>query len=136
MLILNNIFRISAHRFKYLRQRVVLTGLGSPTFASALKAAAEVYGCFNRQFLESVLDSWTSSDEESFGFPCLDISNRYFTPAKEAVNGQEIAFPKGVDPRGILHGMMVGDGNCSYVYTEDNLVQYFSGCRDKNGGQK
>ena len=103
---------------------------------NALKAAGEVYGCFDRQFSEGILDSWTSSEEESFGFPCLDISNRYFTPAKEAVNSQEIAFPKGVDPRGILHGMLIGDGSCSYVHTEDNLVQYFLSCRGKNGSLK
>jgi hypothetical protein len=113
-----------------------LTGLGSSTFTSALKAAGEVYGCFDRQFSEGILESWTSSDEESFGFPCLDISNRYFTPAKEAVNSQEIAFPKGVDPRGILLGMTTANGSCSYVHTEDNLVQYFLSCRDKNGSLK
>ena len=133
---LNKNFRISAHRFKYLCQHVALTGLGSSTFMSALKAASEVYGCFDRQFSEGILESWTSSEEESFGFPCLDISNRYFTPAKDEVNSQEVAFPKGVDPRGILLGMTIANGSCSYVHTEDNLVQYFLSCRDKNGSLK
>ena len=127
--------RISAHRFKYLRQRVVLTGLGSATFMSALEAANQVYGTFDRQFSEGILDCWSSSEEECFGFPCLDISSRYLTPAKEA-KGQEIAFQKGVDPRGILHGMAIGDGTCSYVHTEDNQVQYFSSCRDRSGSLK
>ena len=102
---------------------------------SALDAAREVYGCFDRQFSEGVLDSWSTSEEKSFGFPCLDISNRYLTPAKEA-KGQEIAFQKGVDPHGILGGMAIGDGTCSYVHTEDNQVQYFLSCRDKNGSIK
>jgi hypothetical protein len=100
-----------------------------------LEAANEIYGYFDRQFSEGVLDSWTSSDEKPFGFPCIDISNRYLTPAKEA-KGQEIAFQKGVDPRGVLRGMANGDGTCSYVHTEDNQVQYFLSCRDKNGSIK
>jgi hypothetical protein len=136
MLILNKNFRISHQHFKYLRQHVVLTGLGSPTFTSTLKSAGEVFGCFDHQFSEGILDSWTSSEEQSFGFPCFNISNRYFTPAKDAVNSQKITFPKGVNPHGILHGMSIGDGNCSYVHTEDNLVQYFLICRDKNGSRK
>jgi hypothetical protein len=113
----------------------VLTGLGSPTFTSALEAAGEVYGYFDRQFSEGILDSWTSSEEKCFSFPCLDISNCYLTPLKEA-NGPEIAFQKGVDPRGILRGMAIGDGTCSYVHTEENQVQYFSSCRDRSGTLK
>ena len=113
----------------------MLTGLGSASFTSALEAAGEVYGYFDRQFSENILDSWTSSEEKCFGFPCLDISNCYLTPVKEA-NGPEIAFQKGVDPRGILRGMAISDGTCSYVHTEENQVQYFSSCRDKNGTLK
>jgi hypothetical protein len=100
-----------------------------------LEAAREVYGCFDRQFSEGILDSWSTSEEQAFGFPCLDISNRYLTPAKEA-KGQDTAFQKGVDPRGILRGMATGDETCSYVHTEDNQVQYFVSCRDKNGSIK
>ena len=133
--ILKKKIRISAHRFRYLRQSVVLTGLGSAAFMGALQAAGEVYGCFDREFSEGILDSWSSSEEKSFGFPCLDISNRYLTPAKEA-KGENIPFQKGVDPRGILRGMAMGDGTCSYVHTEDNEVQYFLSCRDKNGSIK
>ena len=125
-------YRIPAHWFRYLRQRIVLTGLGSAAFTSALEAAGEIYGSFDRQFSENILESWTSSEEKSFDFPCFEISNRYLTPAKEA-KGQEIAFQKGVDPRGILRGMAIGDGTCSYIHTEDNEVQYFITCRDKNG---
>lgn len=102
---------------------------------SALDAAGKVHACFDRLFSEGILDGWTSSEEKCFGYPCLDISNRYLTPVKEA-KGQEIAFQKGVDPRGILRGMAIGDGTCSYVHTEDNQVQYFLTCRDRNGGLK
>lgn len=86
---------------------------------ATLEAAGEVYGCLDHQFSKGVLDSWTNSEEKCFGFPCLDISNCYFTPAKDT-KGQEIPFQKGVDPCGILHGMVIGDGTCSYVHTEDN----------------
>lgn len=102
---------------------------------SALEAASEVYGCFDRQFSEGILDSWISSEENCFGFPCLTISNRYLTPEKEA-RGQDVAFQKGVDPRGILRGMMNADSSCLYVHTEDNQVQYFVSSRDKNGSLK
>ena len=81
------------------------------------------------------MESWCSSDEKAFGFPCLDISNRYLTPEKEA-KGQDVGFQKGVDPQGVLRGMAMGDGTCSYVHTEDNQVQYFVSYREKNGSIK
>ena len=109
-----------------------MTGLGTPTFTSALEAAGKVYGYFDRQFSEGTLDSWSCSEEKTFGFACLDISNRYLTPENEA-KGQDVAFQKGVDPHGVLRGMATGDGTCSYVHTEDNQVQYFETCRVKNG---
>jgi hypothetical protein len=103
---------------------------------SALDAAGEIYGHFNRQFSEGILDSWTSSQEKYHNAPCFDISNWYLTPAKETMGLQDTPFHKGVDPRGILCGMANGDGTCSYVHTEDNQVQYFTAYRDGNGNRK
>ena len=97
----------------------------------------EIYGHFDRQFSEGVLDSWVRSpvDDDS-DFPCLNLSNRYFTPAKEAHGLEATPFPKGVDPRGILEGMARGDGLTTHIHTEDNLVQYFSTKRDAEGNKK
>ncbi|KAF8240630.1 hypothetical protein L208DRAFT_1231697, partial [Tricholoma matsutake] len=126
--------KVTAQRYRFLWQQVTLTGLSSPTFTSALNAAVEIYGCFDHQFSEGILESWTAS-QEMLDMPCFDISNHYLMPAKET-NDPDIASQKKVDPRGILHGMADGDGTCSYIHTEDNQVQYFSACREANGNRK
>lgn len=101
-------------------------------------AAKEIYGRFDRQFSEGVLDSWDSSpvDDNNSEFPCLNMSNRYLTPANEAHGLEPIPFHKGVDPRGILQNMAQGDGSTMYVHTEDNQVQYFITKRDAEGSMK
>jgi hypothetical protein len=92
-------------------------------FTRALDAAGEVYGYFNGQFTEGILDSWMGSQEKYYDSPCFDISNRYLTLAKDTKGLQDMPFHKGVDPHSILHGMVKGDGTCSYVHMEDNQVQ-------------
>ena len=127
--------RVSAPRFKYLRQGISLTGLGTPTFANALDAAQEIYKQFDRQFEEGILDHWACSSANDM-FPSIDVSNRYLTPAREAGGIEETPFLKGVDPKGILQNMANGDGTVSYVHTEDNQVQYFSMQRDADENRK
>jgi hypothetical protein len=124
------------NRYKFLRQTVTLSGLGSPTFKNALMAANEIFGRFDRQFSEGILDSWDSSPVDDNEFPCLNLSNRYLTPANEAHGLEAIPFHKGVDPRGILQNMAKGDGSTTHVHTEDNQVQYFSMKRDAEGNIK
>jgi hypothetical protein len=122
-------------RFKYLRQGISLTGLGSATFTNALDAAYEIHQQFNRQFEEGVLERWSCSSVNNTS-PCIDISNRYLTPAKEAGGTEETPFHKGVDSKGILQNMANGDGSISYVHTEDNQVRYFNMQRDTDGNRK
>jgi len=86
-------------------------------------AANEIYGYFDRQFSEGCLDSWGGSAGND-DLPCIDISNRYFTPAKEAQGLEDMPFQKGVDPRSILRNMAKGEGSTTYIHTEDNQVQY------------
>ena len=128
--------RISASRYKFLRQAITLSGLGSPTFKNALMAANEIYRRFDCQFSEGTLDSWDSSPVDDNECPCLSMSNRYLTPANEAQSLGAIPFDKGVDPRGILQNMAKGEGLTVHVHTEDNRVQYFQTKRDTGGNVK
>lgn len=127
--------RIPVPRFKYLRQGISLTGLGTATFTNALDAAHEIHQQFDRQFEEGVLERWSCSSADNAS-PCIDISNRYLTPAKEAGGTDETPFHKGVDPKGILQSMANGDGSISYMHTEDNQVRYFNMHRDTEGNRK
>ena len=95
--------RVSAPRFKYLQQGISLTSLGSAMFANALDAAHKIYN-FDRQFAEGILDHWGCSLANNT-FPCIDISNRYLTPAREAGGIEETPFHKGVDLNGIIQNM-------------------------------
>lgn len=128
--------RLSAQHYRFLQQWIVLTGLGSPTFTRAFEAAVEIYGYFDHQFSEGILESWMASqDSELDAMPCFDISNRYLTPTKETKD-LDIPFKKGVDPWGILRGMASGNGTCTYVHTEDNQVQYFTTSREASSNRK
>ncbi|KAF8809758.1 hypothetical protein BYT27DRAFT_7093807 [Phlegmacium glaucopus] len=126
--------KITANRYRFLRQGVKLSGLGSPTFHNALMAANEIYGYFERQFSEGILELWGCSDDDKF--PCIDISNRYLTPANEAHGLEDIPFDKGVDPQGILRSMAKGDGTTTHIHTEDNQVRYFNTRKDTEGNIK
>ncbi|KAF8234726.1 hypothetical protein L208DRAFT_1260445 [Tricholoma matsutake] len=95
----------------YLKQAIGITGLGTPTFANALDAAQEIYGHFNQQFMEGILETWScSGDTEG---PWIDVSNRYLTPIRDAQDVESIPFDKGINPYGILQDMARGDGSCS-----------------------
>lgn len=99
-------------------------------------AANEIYGHFDRQFTEGILDSWDRSPVDDNDFPCISLSNRYLTPANEAHGLEATPFHKGVDPKGILQNMAKGDGLTTHVHTEDNQVQYFSTKKDTEGNTK
>ena len=128
--------RMPTHRYKYLRQSITLTGLGSPTFSSALSAVKTIHDRFDRQFEEHALQPWTENEMVDGISKSLDLSNRYLTPATDAGGMRDIPFLPGVDPRGILRSMAQGDGTQSYIHTEDNQVHYFSTCRDNEGARK
>ena len=99
-------------------------------------AANEIYGHFDRQFSEGILDSWNRSPVDDNDFPCINLSNRYLTPANEAHGLEAVPFHKGVDPKGILQSMTKGDGSTTHIHTEDNQVQYFTMKRDREGNTK
>lgn len=99
-------------------------------------AGNEIYGHFDRQFSEGILDSWDCSPADGNNFPCINISNRYLTPEKEASGLEDVPFQKGVDPQGILRDMAKGDGSTTYIHTEDNVVQFFNTRKDAEGNSK
>lgn len=128
--------RISAYRYRYLRQGVTLTGLASPTFTRALEAIKSIHGRFDRQFEEGALEAWP---EYTPGDPEMDqigLWNRYLTPSREAKGMQSVAFLPGVDPNGKLRAMAQEDGMSSYVHTEDNQVHYYATHRNEEGHLK
>ena len=83
-------------------------------------AANEIYGRFDRQFSEGILEPWHSSPVDDSECPCLTMSNRYLMPGNEAQGLEAVPFDKGVDPRGILEDMAKGDGLTAHIHTEDN----------------
>jgi hypothetical protein len=99
---------------------VSLTGLGSRTFDEAVQTARDIYDQFDREFTPGTLESWSTSSYS--GMLALEMSNRYFTPKKDAPTMEHIPFPKEVDPSGILEGMTKSE----YVHGEENQVHYFS----------
>ena len=122
--------RTTPERYKFLRQGVTITGLGTPMFEKAAEAAQEVYEVLKREFLEGQLESWTAGDFR--GHYALGISNCYFTPAKDAKNMVHIPFDSVVDLRGILANM----AKAGYIHGEENVVQYYTREIDEQGKHK
>ncbi|KAF8906960.1 hypothetical protein CPB84DRAFT_1635248, partial [Gymnopilus junonius] len=60
----------------------------------------------------------------------LEMSNRYFTPRKQAQEVEELTFGHDVDPKDILKKAA---GNC-LVHIEDNVVQYYELVKTKGSG--
>lgn len=98
-------------------------------------AVNEIYRHFDCQFSEGSLHSWGDLPGNN-DFPCIDISNQYLTPAKEAQGSEDMPFHKSVGPQGILQSMTKGNGSTMHIYTEDNQVQYFSTKKDTEGNIK
>jgi hypothetical protein len=120
-------YRTLPEKCRFLRQGLALTGLGSATFAEAIQAAHEIYGQFDRQFVEGKLEGWSANSYS--GLVGLDLSNRYFTPQKDAQDMEHIPFANAVDPYGILEGMT----KLGYVHGEENEVRYYNLEADSNG---
>jgi len=116
-----------------LRQGVTLSGLGSPTFESALQAIKAIHSRFDRQFEEGVLEVWAEHEPGETETDSIGLWNRYLTPAREAEGTQAAPFLPGVDPKGILRGMAQEDSTCFYAHTEDNQVHYYATRRDEDG---
>lgn len=122
--------RISSSRYKYLRQSLTITGLGSPTFGEAIKSAHKVFDIFQRQFAEDQVESWHSPTYS--GHHSLNLSNRYLTPKRDAQDMVHLPFTDAVDPRGVLEDM----AKSNYIHGEDNEVSYFKCQIDQEGNRR
>lgn len=113
-------------RYRYLRQSVTITGLGTDAFTDAINAGRDIHRLFDRWFPEGKLEDWVSDTSTCE----ISAANRYFTPKDEVPPGEcHVAFGKQADPQGILEDM----AKEGYVHTEDNVVQYFAR-KPKTGG--
>jgi hypothetical protein len=119
---------IPPNRYKFIKQGITVTGLGSSAFGDAIEATREIYKLqFSRQFADGKLESWNTTTY--MGNPALDTSNRYLTPRKDAPNMVHVPFEESVDPRGILEEM----AQAGHVHGEENVVQYFVQNIDREG---
>jgi hypothetical protein len=121
---------MAATRYKYLRQGISITGLGTATFEQATKSAQDIHDMFQRQFSEGRLGGWNTGKYRHHA--TLDMSNRYFTPKRDAPNMEHIPFDEMVDPQGVLEGMIQG----AYVHGEENVVQYYNHIVDEKGNER
>ncbi|KAK7021065.1 hypothetical protein VNI00_017554 [Paramarasmius palmivorus] len=108
----------NASSAKYLQQRIVLTGLDTPTFNEALDGLARVelnlrlnLRDYNPQYHVGNRGNQAK----------LHLSNRYFTSKRFAEEMEPIAFPTEIDPKGILNSIQ----NDSLVHTTENSVEYY-----------
>jgi hypothetical protein len=107
-------------RYKFIRQGISITGAGTTTFYEAVKAAQDIYTHFHRQFPDGKLESWSAATYA--GHQALDITNRYFTPKRDAPEMEHIPFSEAVDPHGILADMT----KSGYIHGEENNVLYYA----------
>jgi hypothetical protein len=122
--------RHSPARYKYLRQSISITGLGTATFEQSVSAVKEIHGCYERSFSEKKLQGWNAGQ---FGrYQALNLSNRYFTPKRDAPGLEDRPFSEGVDPKGILEAMK----QAGYVHGEENEVKYFARRLDLRGNER
>ncbi|KAK7019415.1 hypothetical protein VNI00_018070 [Paramarasmius palmivorus] len=111
---------------KALQQRILLTGLNTPSFADALEGLAVMDNVLRLNVREDSVKPLASVVD---GFTALDISNRYFTSRRFAQEDDHLPFSSDVDPNGILEGLR----GHSMVHTSDNVVEYYHRVETNSG---
>ncbi|KAK7024526.1 hypothetical protein VNI00_016201 [Paramarasmius palmivorus] len=112
---------------KHVQQKVVLTGLDSPTFSVAMEGLSNVERALRSHIRD---DTNTPLPEIADHNTKILISNRYFTSKRLANDEEHIGFTNEIDPKGILERFR-GD---SLVHTNDNVVEYYE--RRTNKGEQ
>jgi hypothetical protein len=128
--------RITVTCYKYLCQGIKLTGLGEESFSQAIAAAQEIYSMFDQQFSDGALETWPLSYLGDTQTLCLDTSNQYFMPSKDAPGKQNTPFHDGVDPHQILTNMMTGSTGQAFIHAEENQVQYYKSHKGPDRGRR
>ncbi|KAF8873860.1 hypothetical protein CPB84DRAFT_1753149 [Gymnopilus junonius] len=92
----------SSH-IQYLRQSLMLIGLQQPTFLRAIDNILEIHALLSRSVGHSNVEhcGMIGSFE---GQPSIEMSNRYFTPKRQAGLVRDIQFTEDVDLKGYLEG--------------------------------
>ncbi|KAF8701059.1 hypothetical protein AX14_000592 [Amanita brunnescens Koide BX004] len=119
---------ITASRARFLRQAVSLTGLGTATFDLGMQGVLDVYAMFSshvpRESLKTCENCNTYGEHTS-----IDISNRYFTSVRNAINERSVSFSKDEDPLGLLARLE----SPNYIHCESNVVEYFERVTKSSG---
>lgn len=114
---------------RYLRQGVTLIGCETPTFDEAIDAAQEIYGMFDRNVQDTLLEPWSLPSSPVTQGRALDASNRYLTSKRDAPGAISVPIPATIDPRGILESLTKG----GFLYSEENEVQYYQVHKSSEG---
>ncbi|KAK7020586.1 hypothetical protein VNI00_017715 [Paramarasmius palmivorus] len=102
---------------RHLQQKVVITGLGTPTFTKALNGLARIDSLLRLNIRDTPKELATDLG----GYPTLTIANRFFTSKKIAKEEEHVGFTDDIDPKGILEAFR-GD---TLVHTTENEVFYY-----------
>ncbi|KAK7027412.1 hypothetical protein VNI00_015248 [Paramarasmius palmivorus] len=104
---------------RHIKQRVLLTGFNTETFATALIGLERVDSHLRLNIREDIPQPLRTSPT---GFQqVVEIANRYFTSKRMADPEDQIRIPAYVDPKGILDS--IKGENLSY--TSENQVEYY-----------
>jgi hypothetical protein len=111
-------------------QSVVLTGIGSNKFKSALDAIHAIECSLSERAHIRDVVSWTPLVVQ--GWPAMKISNRYFSTGAAGLATDVVPFAEGVDP----HGLLASIDREIYRHTLENEVGYFERESKENGSFK
>ncbi|KDR66261.1 hypothetical protein GALMADRAFT_19944, partial [Galerina marginata CBS 339.88] len=110
----------TARQVKYVRQGVTITALGDSVFDTVGATVAEVHTLFGRIVGDERLQDcsiYATFEEHA----AVEMSNRYFTPRREAGSATGRLLGEDIDPLGIL----TKAAGTEYIHTEDNEVYYY-----------
>ena len=104
---------------KFLKQTVMLAGLGSTIFDNAISTIQDAHAKLTCCYTPGCLQPWNL---DSFQGQCImDFSNRYLTSRQCIYASPMVPFLPGVDPNNVLTRLAVD----RYSHLEENQVSYY-----------
>ena len=70
--------------------------------------------------------------DEYNGHSSIELSNRYFTPKKDALTEDYVSISTDIDPQGLL----ARAAGSKYVHTEQNAVKYYMRTTENDGNNR